>query len=169
MVKKNNNMKKIGFILCLSIIISSCNKLHKDEKLSFQKTPYIGELRTDGYYYTYYHTLGKDYTLVNFFFRDGIFLSAGSYESLDINVVEQKMVGRYQILRENKIGWGVFKSIGDNLSCEVWTTSSGGGLPVYKWNAIIENDTTFRRNDSNDIWHFRKFSPKPDRTNNFIK
>ena len=52
-------------------------------------------------------------------------------------------------------------------------------MPTFKAEGIIENDTTLRLYKSiqsdgkefseNDIFHFRKFSPKPDSTNNFIK
>ena len=152
--------------LSLILILYSC----KDEKNSFQKIPYTGdELRTNGYYFTHYQTLGRDYTIVNFFFRDGTLLSAGSFESLNFNVVEQKLVERYELIKKNKIGWGVFQIIEDKIISESWTTNSGGGgLPVYKWSAKIVNDTTFLRNDSNQTWHFKQFSPKPDSTNRFI-
>ena len=158
-------IKHVKF-LSLILILYSC----KDENFSFQKIPYTGdELRTNGYYFTYYHTLGKDYTIINFLFRDGTIMSAGSFENLDFNVVEQKLVERYELIRKNKIGWGVFQVIEDKIIFESWSTNSGGGgLPVYKWSAKIENDTTFLRYDSNQTWHFKQFSPKPDSTNRFI-
>jgi len=153
-------------LLSLILILCSC----KDEKFSFQKIPYTGdELRTNGYYFTSYQTLGTNYIIVNFLFRDGTILSAGSFENLGFNVVEQKLVERYELIRKNKIGWGVFQVIEDIIISETWTTNSGGvGLPVYKWSAKIENDTTFLRNDSNQTWHYKQFSPKPDSTNRFI-
>jgi hypothetical protein len=89
------------------------------------------------------------------------------------------MIALYDNLRKDKVGWGVFLIKGNNIECEVWSTSVGGGLPVGRGEGIILNDTTFcivksinirdgKEFPHNDIYHFRKFSPKPDSTNNFI-
>ena len=156
-------MNKLNItIILLSMLLTAC----KDEELMLQRIPYKGdELRIDGYYYTQWGT----HTTVMFFYRNGITLSAMSYGSLDLNSVEKEMINRYEYIRNEKSGWGVFLITGDTLEAEIWTTSVGGGLPVYKWKAYIENDTTFRKIAGNVVYHFKQFSPKPDSTNQFIK
>ncbi|MDR1119867.1 MAG: hypothetical protein LBM08_03005 [Dysgonamonadaceae bacterium] len=173
MVKfKKYDMKTMGIILCFSILLSNCNKLFKDEELSLQRVSYIGEeLRVDGYYYFHWASYDSPFdnnTSVKFFYRNGLVLSAHSYGGIDLDNVEKEMVDLYDKIRKDKIGWGVFIVNGDEIQCEQWTSSVGGGLPIYKWSGKIENDTTFRHSDSNETWHFKKFTLKPDSTNNFI-
>jgi hypothetical protein len=172
MVKILNDMKTIGFVLCFSILLSNCNKLFKDEELSLKRVSYIGnELKTNGYYYSYYTnkaTPPETYTVAFFLYRNGVMLSARAYESINLDTVEKKMLKRYESLREEKIGWGVFVVKDNKIEYEQWSTSAGGGLPVFKNSYIIENDSTLT-NLGGNIYHFRQFSPKPDSTSNFIK
>ena len=164
-------MKKICIILYVSILFASCEKLFPDEKLKLERMDYTGkELRTDGYYYYHwasYNSPIENNTHVMFLFRNGIILSAHSYSSIDLRDVEKKMILEYDIIRKYKSGWGVFMVDRKEIICEQWSTSVGGGLPVYEWKGKILNDTTIK--EDNYVYHFRQFSPKPDSTNNFIK
>ena len=108
-----------------------------------------------------------DFTTVFFLYRNGIILSAGAYENAALDVVEKKMLKRYESLLKEKIGWGVFVVKNNKIEYEQWSTSVGGGLPVFKNSYIIENDTTL--SSYMGIYHFRQFSPKPDSTNVYIK
>ena len=147
--------------------------MFNDEELTLNRVPYTGnELRTDGYYYYHWATFDSpsvNSTSVKFFYKNGVMLSAHSYDGIDLNRVEKEMVSLYDKIRERKTGWGLFIINGNTIQCEEWSTSVGGGLPVYKWSAKIENSTTFRHNDSNQTWHFKQFNNKPDSTNVFIK
>jgi hypothetical protein len=162
-----NKLKHISLILLIPLLVLSC----KDEEFTMQRQPYSGnELRVDGYYYKYYYSNdGIWYTIVHFFYRNGIYLSAMAYSGTDLSVVEQEMLERYDIIRNDKIGWGVFNIYDNKMNVEVWSTSVGGGLPVFRWHALIENDTTFKVEYSGEVYHFRQFSPKPDSTNKWIK
>jgi hypothetical protein len=178
MVKIKYGKMKYGIfgIMTLGMIfLYGCNKLFPDEKLTIQRVDYTGnELRTDGYYYYQ----DANYTVVEFLYRNSIILSARAYSFHDLNIVEKKMLERYNEIRADKIGWGVFRISGKTIEYEMWDTSVGGGLPILKCIGIIDNDTTFRiiqcielgkKFEKNEVYHFRQFSPKPDSTNKWIK
>ena len=163
-----NKIIKYLIIFALILIAYGC----KDEKLTMQRSSYLGnDIRLDGYYYNQRKNSGsppRDYTTVFFLYRNGIILNAHSYIGTNLDVVEKEMINQYEALQNQKIGWGIFIVTGNQIEYEQWSTSVGGGLPVFKNNYIIENDTTLI-NSWGEIYHFRQFSPKPDSTNNFIK
>ena len=149
--------------ISLSFFMSSCDVLFPDEKLSMQRENYNGnEVRTDGYYYMYYtNSTNQESIIVFFLYRNGVMLSAGAYGRNDFDIVEEEMLERYESFQRKKIGWGVFIVLGNKLEYEQWSTSVGGGLPVFKSFYYIENDTTLR-SPYERIYHFKQFSPKPD-------
>ena len=177
MVKPNNQfiMKFIvifSFTLCIIVLFYGC----KDEELLIKKTPYNGnELRIDGYYY---RQLPPDKYKVFFFYRNGVMIYH-IYILTDLQQVEDKIPSIYEEIKDDKLSWGVFEISGNKIQYSSWSTSVGGGLPAFKSIGMIENDSSFRISNSgidrdgnnfeaNDLYHFRKFSPKPDSTNRFI-
>ena len=177
-------MKNMGYILLFSILLNGCDRLFPDEKFTFQRTDYTGnELRTDGYYYEYstsYDSNVPNRTICFFLFRNGVCVSMGGYETIDLKTVEREMLERYKWLYRSKSVWGIFVINGNTYEEEGWSTSVGGGLPVGKCIGIIENDTTIHNTKHINVkerkefpqdyrCHFRQFSPKPDSINNFIK
>jgi hypothetical protein len=166
-------------ISSLSMCVSCCSKIFSDAELSIQRVNYTGsELRTDGYYFR--QEAEYNQTLAMFLFRNGVVLSARAYGSLDLSIVESEMIQRYNTIRNDKMGWGVFLIADNQILIEQWNASTGHSLPIIKRKGYIENDTTFRIAETyysdiekteyrEFIWHFREFSPKPDSTNVFIK
>ena len=174
----------ILFILTinLSMCMSCCSKIFPDEKLSMQRKDYVGnELRIDGYYYRQEITEIYSRTMVMFLYRNGIVLSGGNFSTIDLNIVEEEMPNRYNLLKKNKNGWGIFCINGNEIQCEQWVESpSGASLSIYRRSGYIENDITIHftesyysgRNETkqiNEVWHFKQFSSKPDSTNVFIE
>ncbi|MDR2408232.1 MAG: hypothetical protein LBE13_08995 [Bacteroidales bacterium] len=174
-------MKTVILIISMcsiNFLLSCCNKLFPDEKLSIQREDYTGnELRTDGYYYLQ----EKDYerTIVMFLYRNGIILSGRIYFTLDLNVVEKEMVSKYNELGNEKPYWGVFTITNNNFEYEQWVAPTEG-ISVSKNTGYIENNTTFHITEKffsynktkysvNEIWHFKQFANKPDSTNVYIK
>ena len=172
-------MKNIGYILFFSILLIGCSQLFPDEKFTIQRTDYNGsEIRTDGYYYEYatsYDSSLPNRTICFFLFRNGVSVSMGSFETVDLETADKEIVERYKWLNNYKSGWGVFAINGNKYVEESWSTSVGGGLPVGRTIGIIENDTTIlitkhinvkeRKEFPQDYrCHFRQFSPKPDST-----
>jgi hypothetical protein len=159
----------------INFLLSCCNTLFPDEKLSLQRTDYMGnELRTDGYYY-YFASNGN--TAVYFLYKNGIILSAGGYSSQNLYNIEKELVNR---LLKSKDHWGVFIVKGNSIQYEKWVGSTGLGASTFKSTGYIENDTTLHFTESyysetketvqiDAIWHFKQFANKPDSTNVYIK
>jgi len=168
--------------LLLSSGFSLCSTLFPPEKLSMQREDYYGnELRTDGYYYCQ-EPKGDTYeakTLIMFFYRNGILFSPSAYWTLDLEIVEKQMVIQNEEQRKERVYWNVFTVVDNRIKYEGWANPATT-MTIQKNSGYIENDTTFRITEqyfshnettyyTNDVWHFKKFSPKPDSTNNFIK
>jgi hypothetical protein len=177
MVKiKKNTMKY--FLIVIAVLFTSCDKLFPDEKLTMQRTDYIGdELRIDGYYYI--QDIRYGYTNIMFLYKNGVMLQPNVYLSLNLDTIEKKINSQGNEIGKEKAYWGVFLVNGHQLKYEQWIAPNEGGLSVAQGTGSIENDTTFciiqtyySYNNttmySNKIYHFRQFSPKPDSTNNFI-
>lgn len=163
---------------------TSCYVLFKpiEDKLTLTKQVYSGgQLRTDGYYY--YSADNKLYDTY-FFYRDGLIINGGGSSSLTpFKSFEKEFSSSYtnEYLSNSKYAWGLFNIQGDSILIERWYPSSGGPLPVYMSMGKVLNDTTFvitkslrskngkEEQQLNETYHFRKFSPKPDSTNTFIK
>ena len=175
-------MKKIKLsILAISflIIISCCNDLFPDEKLTLQRRDYTGnELRIDGYYYLYQQDPERTQLLI--LYRNGILISTRSYPSHDLNVIEKSLLSAYDELKNEKTRWGVFMVLNSKIEYERWNGTTGIGLPIIKRKGIIENDTVFRitetyysdskKTDYQEfVYRFKQFDNKPDSTNIFIK
>jgi len=155
--------KIVKCLIILVLLIYGC----KDEELTLQRVPYMGnEIRIDGYYYSYYMdnvSPPNESIVVFFLFRNGIILSAGAFENTNFDILENNIRERYESLLNKKIGWGVFIVTDNKIEYEQWSTSTGSGLPVFKNSYKIENDTTLI-NYAERICHFKQFSPKPDST-----
>jgi len=173
----------ILFILTinLSMCMSCCSSLFSDEKLSMQRKDYNGdELRIDGYYYHQEENVKYPHTTVMFFYRNGIVLFAGSSFSCNLDTVEMDILNRIEIIKNNKMNWGLFEIYNSELVIEeYYDNPPSSALKTMKSFYEINNDTTiiFRRVDHpgykdkihNTMYHFKHFANKLDSTNVFIK
>jgi hypothetical protein len=167
-----------SFIVCFLMLISCCNVLFPDENLTIKRRDYTGnELRTDGYFYFFQESTNLIY--VRFLYRNGIILSVGGYSPPDLEEVEKRILNP---IMNSKDHWGVFVVDGNTIKYEKWIGSSSSSPKAYLYNCTgnILNDTTIhftesynsesnKTNTINEVWHFRRFSPKPDSTNVYIK
>ncbi|GHT29522.1 hypothetical protein FACS189432_08650 [Bacteroidia bacterium] len=134
----------------------------------------------DGYYYHQEENVKYPHTTVMFFYRNGIVLFAGSPSSLNLDIVEDDILNRIEVIKKDKIRWGLFEVDNSTLVTESYYDN----LPSPRLGAMrsfyeIENDTTiiFRKVDHpgykdkihNTIYHFKQFDNKPDSTNVYIK
>jgi len=178
--------KYIRIMILLLILVgvfimffSCCNTLAPDENLTLQRTDYIGnELRIDGYYVHYF---AKGKTDADFFFENGTVFRVRGRRIDGISDYSEKRfldANFIRLNRDTKTNWSVFEINGDDIVIQGWTHSSGGGIPIATRRGKILNDTTFvitsihihrQTREINEVYHFRKFSPKPDSTNSFIK
>ena len=144
------------------------------------KKPYLGnQLRIDGYYYQVWEE--AKISNINFFYENGIFLNIGgnknSFAEAEEYINNQILVSKMYLGR--KIGWGLFDINENNIRFEVWRPSAKPYKVIVNEGKII-NDTSFvitKRsridgsiiNTVNETYYFKKFSPKPDSTNSFVK
>lgn len=163
--------KLIPIVLFL-VLVCSCQRTLPDEEFTMERTPYTGKkIRLDGCYVSDPFE-NKKYCEYNFFYSNGIVLSVSDY--LNIENINQFTAG-IDKLRSDKGSWGIFYVENDTIFEQTWgqgdfTTQ----YIVYKRFYKIINDTTLSYNLYKDgrpdsYSHFKKFSPKPDSTNVFIK
>ena len=177
--------KLIFFCILLFMSYFSCQKLITYKGFILAKTPYTGnELRIDGYYYRYYEcSKGSNCIDVRCFYRNGILLDMGggaiSLEEADEYIRKNYIDGNANPVYEY-LKWGLFVINEQTIKLECYFPNDDITKWTYIREGIILNDTTFRirsiyhprtnnRSETNDLYHFRQFSPKPDSTNNFIK
>lgn len=175
-------MKYLISIIILATTSISCKKLYPDDELSMSRQNYNGNtLRLDGYYsYDW-----GDAMNVYFFYFNGVILDGNSFEKQELEEKELKYVNGefYDFAKNSKLNWGVFKIESDIIKFEQWYPGSGPAKRAYIREGKVLNDTTFHitksyrmkngkkkdENNQNEIYHFKKFSPKPDSTNKFIE
>ena len=177
-------------LLITSAIVSAllgCEKpadLRKnDDTLAIGKRPYTGkQLKIDGYYYTIYKgEINQIYVL----FQNGVIQTFGVNKyGMDFSKVESTFTNPEHIssTKNSKYCWGDFAIDTNSIKIEQWQPSEGA-FPVYTNEGTILNDTTFTLTTLyrlvngqqkyvtaiNEIYYFKKYSPKPDSTNNFVR
>ena len=178
-------------ILYLIIVLSFCGCCDpfgiKKEKFNLQKNNIqSNNLKLDGYYYDInaFDQSKNDYMIdVHIIYRNGLITSygGGSYlnklNELDLKLQDQDFIDK---IKNNKYYWGLVEIKSNNIKFEKYYPNSPWQL--YTKEGTILNDSTFQitkfykincgkkseEKDINQIYHFHKFSPKPDSTNNFL-
>jgi hypothetical protein len=175
-----------GLIMIL-FTTSSCRRLGlcKDEDMTIKRTTNIGNtIKTGGYYYGKADTAydGRLSTNTIVFYRNGVFLSAGSpyYNSLkDIDNYIQSLMNS-DGLRHTKYIWGLYIINDSSLTMQGWQPSFCS-YPLIINSVRILNDTTLlfnkvettgegtdKTSKINNICKFRELNFKPDSINNFL-
>jgi hypothetical protein len=181
-ILKNDFMDKFKKLLLTLFIMSgllSCDEF-RDDVMTLQKQPYLGnELRTDGYYY-YWHE-NNICIAPHFFYKNGCSLVIpGTYS--DLKEAEEKIEHSYiqnLAYRDAQYHWGSFHINGNHIMMQYYQGDNYRTIVKVKEGRIL-NDITFQmilcyrvngedRENINEIYHFRQFSPKPDSTNKWIK
>ncbi len=169
-------------IMTMALCFSMCNKEKKEDAvLSIERTLYTGnELRIDGYYYHEFAASGKTFLTVDFFYKNGIYLTGYTFNKEELEEREEKFQNRefYNNIKDEKESWGVFIINNNSIIIEKWYYPYQlHPASTIKYYGTIMNDTTFTITkikdedgvrERNDIYHFKEFSPKPDSTNKFI-
>ena len=184
-------------ILSFLVFASACSFINNellggDDKLSITKKNYLGkELKIDGYYLediSEYSLEDMDDAYIGsyFFYQNGILLNGRSRKNSlkEINEQEEKYKNGsyYKDVKDSKLSWGLFEIEEKTIRFQRWYPSSGGPLKAYVREGTIINDTTFRITRSyriveeakteirskNELYRFKKLSPKPDSTNVFV-
>ncbi|WP_133122085.1 hypothetical protein [Brumimicrobium salinarum] len=177
-------MNKVVFIILIFLLIGCGKSLFKNDELSLEKMDYFGdELKISGYFYYKYPVDNTNHYAILFLYNNGVVLHALTIkeEYLETREEEFKTGEFYSDIKNTIYCWGVYRVDENIFKFEKWYTSSGGPLKTYVREGTILNDTTFHitksyRNQKgektevrpkDEIYHFKKFSPKPDSTNKY--
>jgi hypothetical protein len=160
---------KVAISIILIFGLSCCCKKLSYENLSLNKQDFKdNSIQTDGYYYVIKEENGGS---SNFFFlyRNGFFhtrsINDTTISNIDMYIKNLKDEGF-------QFNWGLFQVVEDKITIEKWDIISGEcKQPTNTNEGKILNDTTIQISlfNRNEIYKFRKFTPKPDSTNSYIK
>ena len=155
-------MKTKLFLFLIIILVQSCTTW--EDELTKKRTPYNGkEFRIDGCYFRLRET-GDYYYL--FFYSNGVLFSFN--DRLGITSKEQfKPLEPY-----SRLYWSIFQVQGKVITRTDWVEANLFSMSTSSRYYKIENDTTISYfNQYNDTlyYHFKRFIPKPDSTNVYIK
>ena len=167
-----------SIILATITTLFSCRGERWDDDLTLPKQNFIGnQLKIEGYYYSM--TDNNNYQIF-FFYRNGTVLDAGIVTSQNLNDAELTFANGvfYSSAINYKHDWGRFIISGTVIKREYWIPNTGP-LEAHTSEGIILNDSTFKMIKSyrsckpkkikefETLYHFKKFSPKPDSTNRY--
>jgi len=161
---------KVRLILFLIIpFVYSCIETLSDEELTITRTHYYGkEFRLDGYYTGLVPGQSVYYNYI-FFYSNGVTYYLGHTFVEDINQIKIDV----ESSRKNKSSWGIFHVKNDTIAIQGWRLRDDvyQNLLINYQYKIINDTTLFYKDSRGDTtcYYFRRFSPKPDSTNVFIK
>jgi len=189
-LKLNIKMKNKLTLFSFLFICSSCTLiLGEDDELTLQRKLFdSNNLRIDGYYYYEYlaSSQAENFYRHNIYmlFENGLILNMGAPRKDEIQDFENKLTNMdfISLKKSYKHNWGVFLIDGEKIKFERWYPSDGP-LEAFIREGQILNDTTFHikksyrmatgskesESSKDELYRFKKFSPKPDSTNAFIK
>jgi len=163
---------KTKLITVVLIIISMCSCLRTlpDEVFSMMQIPYNGkEIRLDGCYVS--DKVFNKRCEYNFFYSDGVLFVFSDLVNIE-NI--SQFTGGIDDMRKYKSCWGLFQVENNIIKAQRWKSSDDAVQSIVQNRTYkIINDTTLSIDILNDgdinYYHFKKFTPKPDSTNVFIK
>jgi hypothetical protein len=177
MVKTNKFESKAMFKIYLLLLIISVQSCLKDDDLIIKRVDNNSKkIKLNGYYLETKFTHNP-----YFFYQNGVVFKYSSRELKDSLLIEDGMTNEVNLslLKKLKYSWGIYQIINNEILIERWYP---GEKPydAFLTKGRILNDTTFvltefsesdgsKKETINEIYRFRKFSPKPDSTNAFIK
>jgi hypothetical protein len=166
-------------LVATSCILSS----DPDEPLTRPRVPNNSSaLRLDGYYFS--TVKGEDDSLISpyFLYRNGLILSVGSTPKRRLNILERSLSDKSFIekVKQAKDSYGVYLVKNDSIEFEMWYPGPGPPKLVFLRQGLLLSDSMFRitkmihpqtkiEEQVNEVYRFKKFHPKPDSTNEFIK
>lgn len=172
--------RKLSMILGLLLLFSckKCKETNADELCSIARAFPGSELKINGYYFK--ESINPSRREIFFFYRNGVMLYGELVTTEELAAKEEKFSdGTYYSMAKDVLShWGNFKISGSAFSFEKWYPSSNRWV-AYVNEGVILNDSTIYINRSyrcdgsesrteDDTFHFKKFGPKPDSTNQFV-
>jgi hypothetical protein len=172
-----------NLFLAFFILFFSCSQFNGERNpLSLKKeTNQTKKIKLRGYYLTEVSIPDGKALNIIFFYENGVLMSPGSFEEKQGKVESYLRHNLFMSkVKDLQVSWGLYRIIDDSISFEKWYHGGGPSKISQIRKGIILNDTTFligsvsRTNGTEKIsvkeyYYFKKFNPKPDSTNQFIK
>lgn len=173
-------MAKLFFYLILIGICSSCNSFKSEpHPLTIsRKIDNSRKMRLDGFYFSPNKTASRTAEVL-FFYRNGVLHHMGSIETSEFfsTLRNNNFLSK---VRRQRVSWGLYTVKSDSIEFERWYHGGGSEKLALTRKGIILNDSTFlivkvvnsltaEYDSTHELYHFKKFQPKPDSTNEFIK
>lgn len=171
--------------LIVFFMFQSCEKDKiSDDSLSLPKQSHTGnEIRKDGYWYILKNEGNQIwYNYCTFFYDNGTIFGGISIEDSNLSQKENEFQNGtfYESEKDCKYCWGRFIVNGSTIKFERWYPGEGP-LRAYVRRGQIINDTTFHISEiyrmqngektevspTDETYHFKALTPKPDSTNEF--
>jgi hypothetical protein len=174
------------FVFFAQFLFLTCKKF---EPFTIQKQDInTNNLKIDGYYYNLSNNQLDDF----FLYKNGIYFGGADVATTrltNLTEIDLLISQTYDLKVKNPVrySYGLFNITNNEIKIERWLSGTGGPYPkqtligeilsdsTIKFHTII-GDYKYNKNNSkkpvvliNKIFVFRKFSPKPDSTNKFIK
>jgi hypothetical protein len=175
-------MKSFIFMLISVFVTTLLTGCNKDYELEMLRQEYAGnELRTDGYYEYKYYPSENNHSYAIFLYRNGVWMTVigrdvnGVHDESEDRLTDEEFISH---IKKTKTCWFIFQIKGKDITVQGWEHNTGNGRRILTRYGKILNNTTFELNREiidnksrviNQLYEFRKFSPKPDSTNNYIK
>ncbi len=166
-------------IIALITFVFGCNlQTTRDRSISLERVENTSNsLSLSGYYF---HKDPIGTVTVFFLYSDGTLMYPGSFGDDDFENFEKELRrSRIAEVKQSKIFWGVYQIRGDSILIDRWHPSNGHYY-VFREKGRIHNDTSFVLTETvrlrgeeriaySEVFRLKKFSPKPDSTNRWIK
>lgn len=165
-------------LISLFIILEVCSCqmfFGKDESLSQRPTNNrTNKIKLSGYFYVEF----SEMVVIYFLNENGTIFQASGFPKSEWKESEESLGSNSKIAANLRYNWGVYRIKEDSIQFERWYPSERPYKTAMS-KGIILNDSTFTitevvsSNGSfssvNEVYRFRRFTPKPDSTTSFIK
>ncbi len=176
-------MVKIILIFSVFLFFQSCGRADLITPRQDLKT----NLKLNGYYVHKFtdQVSGVARSNAIFLYRNGGFLNTFSQSTWSDVILQtflkESFVNKVNLNRKDITYWGVIQVSGSTITIELRNSSLGSRAErTFIEKGTIKNDSTFEMTviydrkgkkieTFKDVYQFKKFSPKPDSTNKYIK
>ena len=181
LTKKTKPIHKIYFLILISIGTSCSLFREESESLTTERVDNIaGRIKLNGYYVSVESLSNQTNRSVYFLYKNGVLMYFGTFDEGRFSEAFFTDHAILSNLKENRTTWGIYQTFDDSIRIEKWHHSGGAKKEIYIRRGVIVNDTTYmittverpngiERDSINELYHFKKFHPKPDSVNDFIK
>jgi hypothetical protein len=164
-----NNIKRLTTLFTVCYLLLHCTSA---EKLTIIRGDNLQPaIKMDGYFYTKY----ENGYIALFFYKNGVVYTTNTIEGVsDLEDLDDHIRTKHSGANSVQLRWfwGIYRIEGDIIKVNYWLSGTGSVYPAEISEGEIISPSIIRIpwiDDQLNEFKFRRFSPKPDSTNAFIK